>query len=79
MCATWIMWNEFVSISELTQSRKYKTNSKDITERFSSSVMLQIAERVCTLRSLIYRWCGIGGGRWCEIRGGRGECGKNMN
>ena len=54
--------NEFVSISELTQSRKDKINSKDITERFDSSVMLQIAERVCTPRSLIDTWCGIGGG-----------------
>ena len=46
--------NEFASISELTQSRKDKVNSKDITGRFlfslfDSSVMLQIAERVCTL------------------------------
>ena len=52
--------NEFVSISELTQSRKDKINSKDITgiflfSLFDSSVMLQIAERVCTLRSLIDR------------------------
>ena len=54
--------NEFVSISELTQSRKDKINSKDITERFDSSVMLQIAERVCTPRFLIDTWCGIGGG-----------------
>ena len=54
--------NEFVSISELTQSRKDKINSKDITEIFDSSVMLQIAERVCTPRPLIDRWCGIGGG-----------------
>ena len=43
--------NEFVSISEFTQSRKHKTNSKDITERFlfslfDSSVMSQIAESV---------------------------------
>ena len=53
--------NEFVSISEITQSRKDKINSKDITERYGSSVMLQIAERVCTLRSLIDRWCRIGG------------------
>ena len=50
--------NEFVSISELTQSRKDKINSKDIIESFlfrlfDSSVMLQIAEGVCTLRSLI--------------------------
>ena len=67
--------NEFVSISELTQSRKDKTNSKDITERFSSSVMLQIAERVCTLRSLIYRWCGIGGGRGEVVWNTRGERG----
>ena len=56
--------NEFVSISELTQSRKDKINSKDITGRFlfslfDSSVMLQIAERVCTLRSLMDRGCGI--------------------
>ena len=55
--------NEFVSISELTQSRKDKINSKDITERFDSSVMLQIVERMSTLRSLIDRWCGIGGAR----------------
>ena len=54
--------NEFVSISELTKSRKDKTNSEDITERFGSSVTLQIADRVCTLWSLIDRWCGIGGG-----------------
>ena len=54
--------NESVSISQLTQSKKDKINSKDITERFDSSFMLQIAERVCTLRSLIDRWCGIGGG-----------------
>ena len=56
--------NEFVSISELTQSRKDKINSKDITgiflfSLFDSSVMLQIAERVCTLRSLIDMRCGI--------------------
>ena len=43
--------NEFVSISELIQSRKDKINSKDITERFlfslfDSSIMAQIAERV---------------------------------
>ena len=48
--------NEFVSKSELTQSRKDKINSKYITGRFlfslfDSSVMLQIAER--SLRSLI--------------------------
>ena len=54
--------NEFVSISELTQSRKDKINCKDITERFDSSIMLQIAERVFTPRSLTDRWCGIGGG-----------------
>ena len=56
--------NEFASISELTQSRKDKVNSKDITGRFlfslfDSSVMLQIAKRVCTLRSLMDRECGI--------------------
>ena len=70
--------NEFVSISELTQSRKDKINSKDITERFDSSVILQIVERVSTLRSLIDRWCGIGEGRGMEkisktnSRGGSG-------
>ena len=58
--------NEFVSLSELTQRRKDKINSKDITERllfslFDSSVMSQIAEKVCTLRSLIDRGCGIVG------------------
>ena len=55
------------------ESRKDKINSKDITERFvfnlfDSSVELQIAERVYTLRSLIDRKCGIvGGGRWGEV------------
>ena len=59
--------NEFVSLSELTQRRKDKINSKDITERllfslFDSSVMSQIAEKVCTLRSLIERvWNSRGG------------------
>ena len=52
--------NEFVSIAELTQSSKDKISSKDITDRFlfslfDSSVASQIAERVCTLRSLIER------------------------
>ena len=47
--------NESISISELMQSRKDKINSKDITERFSfslfdSSVMSQIAERVCRVK-----------------------------
>ena len=47
--------NEFTSISELMQSRKDKTNSKDIiTERllfslFDSSVMTQIVERMYTV------------------------------
>ena len=55
--------NEFVSISELMQRRRDKINSKDITGRllfslFDSSVMLQIAERVRTLRSLVDRGCG---------------------
>ena len=64
--------NEFVSISELTQSRKYKINSKDVTggvlfSFFDSSVMLQIAESVCTLRSLINRRCGILGRRLEKI------------
>ena len=58
--------NEFVSISELRQRRKDKSNSKDITERFllslfDSTVMSQIAERVCTLRSLTDRGCAIVG------------------
>ena len=64
--------NEFVSISELMQSRKDKINSKDITERFlfslfDSSVMSQIAERVCSPRSLIDRSCGILGRRLEKI------------
>ena len=64
--------NEFVSISELTQSRKNKIKSKDSTEivlcsLFDSLVMLQIAERVYTLRCLIDRGCGI-----------VGEVGKNI-
>ena len=47
--------NEFVSISELTQSRKDKINSKDITEKnlfrlFDSSVVSQIVERLCTVK-----------------------------
>ena len=51
---------EFVSISELRQRRKDKSNSKDITERFllslfDSTVMSQIAETMCTLRSLTDR------------------------
>ena len=50
--------NEFVSISELMQSRKDKINSKDITERFlfslfDSSIMTQIVERMCTVKFLI--------------------------
>ena len=55
------------------ESREDKINSKDITERFvfnlfDSSVELQIAERVYTLRSLIDRKCGIvGGGGWGEV------------
>ena len=56
--------NGFVSISELTKAEKIKPTLKDITGRFrfsvfDSSVMLQIAERVCTLRSLIDTVCGI--------------------
>ena len=58
--------NEFVSMSEPTQRRKDKSNSKDITERFlfslfDSTVMSQIAERVCTLRSLTDSGCAIVG------------------
>ena len=46
--------NEFVSTSELMQSRKDRINSKDITERFllsllDSSIMSKIVERVCTV------------------------------
>ena len=51
--------NEFVSISELMQSRKDKINSKDITERFlfslfDSSIMIQIVERMCTVKLLYF-------------------------
>ena len=64
--------NEFVSIFELMESRKDKINSKDITERFlfslfDSSVMLQKVERLCTLRFLIDRRCGILGRRFEKI------------
>ena len=50
--------NEFVSISELIQSRKDKINYKDITERFlfslfDSSVMTQIVDRMYTVKFLI--------------------------
>ena len=62
--------NEFVSISELMQSRKDKINSKDITERFSfslfdSSVMSQITEREKSVYtkvimfSIPYDWCSL--------------------
>ena len=58
--------NGFVSISEPAQSRKDKINSKDIGEKclfslFDSSGMSQIAERVCSPRSVIDRMCGIVG------------------
>ena len=51
--------NEFVSISELMQSRKDKINIKDITKRFlfslfDSSVMTQIVERVFTVKLLYF-------------------------
>ena len=64
--------NELVSISEITQSRKDEINSEGITGRllfslFDSSVMLQIAKRVCTLRSLIDRGCGILGSGLVKI------------
>ena len=55
--------NEFVSISELIQSRKDKINYKDITERFlfslfDSSVMTQIVKRMYTVKFLIASdWC----------------------
>ena len=56
--------NEFVFISELTKSRKHIIDSKDVTERLllsllDSSVMSQIQERVCSLRYLTDRGCGI--------------------
>ena len=61
--ATWNV-NEFVSISELMQSRKNKINSKDITERFlftlfDSSMMTQIVERVYIKASFLITsdWC----------------------
>ena len=49
--------NEFLSISELMQSRKDKIESKEITERFlfilfDSSIMTKIVKRVCTLKFL---------------------------
>ena len=48
----------------LRKAEKIKSTLKDITGRFlfslfDSSVMLQITERVCTLRSLIEIGCGI--------------------
>ena len=56
--------SEFVSISK--QSIKDKINSKDIIERFlfswfDSLVKSQIAVRVCALRSLRGKGCGIVG------------------
>ena len=47
--------NEFLSISELMQSRKDKINSEDITETFlfsliDSSIKFQIVERVPTVK-----------------------------
>ena len=59
--------NEFVFISKLTQSRKDKINSKDITERFlfslcDSSIMTQIVKRMCIYSKVILflkasDWC----------------------
>ena len=56
--------NEFVSISELMESRKDKINSKYITERFlfslfDTSIMSQIVERVCKISLFIIAsdWC----------------------
>ena len=48
----------------LRKAEKIKSALKGITGRFlfslfDSSVKLQIAERVCTLRSLVDRGCGI--------------------
>ena len=50
--------------SNLRKAEKIKSTLKDITGRllfslFDSSVMLQITERVCTLRFLIDRGCAI--------------------
>ena len=57
--------NEFVSISELMQSRKDKINFKDITERFlfslfDSSIATQIVERVYNtviIFLIAFDWC----------------------
>ena len=73
--------NEFVSISELRQSRKDKINSKDITERylfslFDSSVMLQIAEIQLTS---VYSQFSNTWRMWNSSRWGVGvEVGKNI-
>ena len=69
--------NLFVSIFEFTQSSKDKINSKDITETFlfslfDSSVMSLLVEKVCILRALVDRVCGIV--RWA---GGGGKNIKN--
>ena len=47
------------SISELMQSRKYRINCKDITERFllslfHSSIISHIVEKVCTAKLLYF-------------------------
>ena len=47
--------NEFVSTSELMQSKKDQINSKDITERFlfsffDSSILIQLVERLWTVK-----------------------------
>ena len=60
--------NEFVSISELMQSRKDKINSKDNTERlllslFDSSVMTQITERMYIYSKVILFLIASG---WCS-------------
>ena len=52
---------------KLRKAEQIKSTFKDITGRFlfsllESSVMLQIADRLCTLRSLIDKGCGIIGG-----------------
>ena len=69
--ATLIIWMSLSPYPNLRKAEKIKPTFKDITERylfslFDWSVMLQIAEGVFTLRSLIDRGCGIIVGRGLE-------------
>ena len=64
LCATLIMCMNLSPYPNLRKAEKINSTLKDITGRllfslFDSSVLLQITERVCTLRSLIDRGCGI--------------------